>query len=91
MSSIRVPWPDSSASRVTFRAISSPAAAVGAGASRIVRDAEQTAAWLERAYQERSVALPFLGVLPTYERVRSHPKVVAILEQMKLKNVGERD
>jgi TolB-like protein len=49
-----------------------------------IGDAEQTAVWLERAYQERSMALPFLGVLPVYERVRSHPKVVSILEEMKL-------
>jgi TolB-like protein/DNA-binding SARP family transcriptional activator len=56
-----------------------------------IGDAEQAAVWLERAYRERSMALPFLGVLPIYERVRSHPKVVAILEEMKLKSAGERE
>ena len=56
-----------------------------------IGDAEQAAVWLERAYQERSLALPFLGVLPIYEGVRSHPKVVAILKEMKLKSAGERD
>jgi hypothetical protein len=56
-----------------------------------VGDAEQTAEWLERAYQERSMALPFLGVLPVYERARSHPKVLSILKEMKLKSPGERD
>jgi hypothetical protein len=37
------------------------------------------------------MALPFLGVLPVYERVRTHPKVVSILREMKLKSAGERD
>ncbi len=54
-----------------------------------IGDAEQTAEWLERAYEERSMALPFLGVLPMYERVRSHPRIVAILERMKLNGVAE--
>ena len=49
-----------------------------------IGDAERTAEWLERAYQERSVALPFLGVLPIYERVRSHPRIALILARMKL-------
>ncbi len=54
-----------------------------------IGDAEPTAEWLERAYEERSMALPFLGVLPMYERVRSHPRIVAILERMKLNGVAE--
>jgi serine/threonine-protein kinase len=49
-----------------------------------VGDAERTAEWVERAYQERSVALPFLGVLPVYQDVRGHPRIAAILERMKL-------
>lgn len=53
-----------------------------------IGDAERTAAWVERAYQERSVALPFLGVLPTYDRVRSHPRILLILERMRLKSAG---
>ena len=56
-----------------------------------IGDTEQTAEWLDRAYQRRSMALVFVGVLPVYERARSHPKVVAILEQMKVKSAGERD
>jgi serine/threonine-protein kinase len=55
-----------------------------------IGDAEQTAEWLERAYQERSMALVFVGVLPMYERVRSHPRIASILKQMKLKSAGER-
>jgi TolB-like protein/Tfp pilus assembly protein PilF len=49
-----------------------------------IGNADQTAEWLERAYQERSMGLPFLGVLPVYEDVRSHPRVVSILQRMKL-------
>jgi TolB-like protein len=56
-----------------------------------IGNVERTAEWLERAYEERSMALPFLGVLPVYDRVRSHPKVVSILREMKLKSAGERD
>ncbi|CAN5894202.1 hypothetical protein BH24GEM1_BH24GEM1_25640 [soil metagenome] len=50
-----------------------------------IGDAEQAAGWVERAYRERSMALPFLGVLPIYDSVRAHPRIVSILEQMKLK------
>ncbi|HEU5050956.1 MAG TPA: tetratricopeptide repeat protein, partial [Gemmatimonadales bacterium] len=49
-----------------------------------IGDAEQTAEWVERAYAERSMALPFLAVLPAYEGVRQHPRFVAVLERMKL-------
>jgi hypothetical protein len=35
------------------------------------------------------MALPFLGVLPTYEAVRSHPGIVAILDRMKLKPLAK--
>jgi serine/threonine-protein kinase len=55
-----------------------------------IGDAEQTAEWVERAYQEQSMALPFLGVLPIYDRVRSHPRIVAILARMKLTGAAER-
>lgn len=47
-------------------------------------DAGRTAEWLERAYRERSMALVFLGVLPTYDEVRSHPRIATILARMKL-------
>lgn len=36
----------------------------------------------------RSMALPFLAVLPVYQGVRSHPRVVGVLERMKLKERG---
>jgi hypothetical protein len=35
------------------------------------------------------MALPFLGVLPTYDRVRSHPRIAAILERMSLASAGD--
>ena len=53
-------------------------------------DAEVTASWLERAYEERSLALPFLGVLPAYDGVRAHPRIAAILVRMKLAEAAER-
>jgi hypothetical protein len=46
---------------------------------------------VERAYRERSMALPFLGVLPVYERVGSHPRIASILERMKLQSAAGRD
>jgi serine/threonine-protein kinase len=49
-----------------------------------VGDAERTAEWVERAYRERSMALPFLGVLPIYQEMRSHPRIAVILDRMKL-------
>jgi hypothetical protein len=55
-----------------------------------VGDAGQAATWVERAYHERSMALPFLGVLPAYDEVRSHPRIGAILERMRLTEAWER-
>jgi TolB-like protein/DNA-binding SARP family transcriptional activator len=55
-----------------------------------IGDADRTAEWLERAYGERSTALPFLAVLPVYERARAHPRVAAILEAMNLPTDGGR-
>jgi tetratricopeptide (TPR) repeat protein len=53
-----------------------------------IGDTGRAATWVERAYRERSMALPFLGVLPVYQRVRAHPKVVGVLERMKLAGLG---
>jgi tetratricopeptide (TPR) repeat protein len=53
-----------------------------------IGDVEQAAAWIDRAYRDRSMALPFLGVLPVYQRVRSHPKVAAVLRDMRLPAAG---
>jgi tetratricopeptide (TPR) repeat protein len=55
-----------------------------------VGDAPQAATWVERAYEERSMALPFLGVLPAYDSVRSHPRIGSILERMRLTDAWER-
>ncbi|HEX6107001.1 MAG TPA: BTAD domain-containing putative transcriptional regulator [Gemmatimonadales bacterium] len=55
-----------------------------------IGDAERTAQWVERAYEERSAALPFLGVLPAYDGVRRHPRIVAVLERLKLREAAER-
>jgi tetratricopeptide (TPR) repeat protein len=55
-----------------------------------VGDAERTAEWVERAYQERSMGLPFLGVLPLYAGVRSHPRIASVIRQVKLEGAAER-
>jgi TolB-like protein/DNA-binding SARP family transcriptional activator len=49
-----------------------------------IGDADQAAEWVERAYEERSMALPFLGVLPFYEGVRGHPGIAAVIQRMGL-------
>ena len=53
-----------------------------------VGDAEQAARWIERAYDEHAMALPFLGVLPVYDSVRGHPGFRAVLERMRLTGVA---
>ncbi|HEU5040600.1 MAG TPA: tetratricopeptide repeat protein, partial [Gemmatimonadales bacterium] len=55
-----------------------------------IGDGGKAAMWVERAYQERSMALPFLGVLPAYDRVRSHPGIASVLERMKLTDAAQR-
>jgi tetratricopeptide (TPR) repeat protein len=47
-------------------------------------EAERTADWLERAHRARSMALVFLQVQPHYDRVRSHPRIVAVARRMNL-------
>lgn len=37
-------------------------------------DAEESLAWLERAYRERDVHLLELGVEPKWDELRSHPR-----------------
>ena len=54
-----------------------------------VGNAERSAEWVERAHAERSMALVFLGVLPAYDGVRSHPRIARVVEQMGLRNLGE--
>ena len=55
-----------------------------------VGDAGQTARWLERAYEERAMALPFLGVLRVYDDVRSHPRFAGVLEKLGLTEAAGR-
>ncbi len=55
-----------------------------------VGDAEQTSRWIERAYEERAMALPFLGVLRVYDDVRSHPRFVGVLEKLGLAEAAAR-
>ena len=53
-------------------------------------EAERAAEWLERGYRARSMAMPFLGVLPFYDGVRDHPGIRAILERMRLEPAARR-
>ncbi|HEU4828723.1 MAG TPA: BTAD domain-containing putative transcriptional regulator, partial [Gemmatimonadales bacterium] len=55
-----------------------------------IGDAEQTARWIERAYDEHAMALPFLAVMPVYDSVRAHPRFRAVLERMRLTGVSEQ-
>jgi tetratricopeptide (TPR) repeat protein len=45
-------------------------------------DAEQTLAWLERAYQERSSAMIYLNTDPRYDWLRGHPKFKDLLKRI---------
>ena len=55
-----------------------------------VGDAEQAARWVERAHEERAMALPFIAVLPVYDTVRSHPRFRAMLERIGLADAARR-
>jgi TolB-like protein len=55
-----------------------------------VGDAEQTVRWIERAFDEQAMALPFLGVLPVYDGVRSHPRFQALLKRLDLTEAARR-
>ena len=47
-------------------------------------DADQSLDWLERAYAARSSALVFLRTYPAFTELRSHPRFVRIVTEMKL-------
>jgi adenylate cyclase len=49
-----------------------------------IGDAPRTIEWLERAFREHDPGLVYLAADPAWERVRAHPKFVALLERMKL-------
>jgi hypothetical protein len=55
-----------------------------------IGDADQAARWVQRAYEARSMALPFLGVMPAYDGVRDHPGIAAVLRRMGLIEAAER-
>lgn len=55
-----------------------------------VGDAEQTVRWIERAFDQQAMALPFIGVLPVYDGVRSHPRFRALLERLRLADAARR-
>jgi len=47
-------------------------------------DADEAFQWLERAFQERSLELTFIGVEPEMDRVRSDPRFQDLLRRMNL-------
>jgi TolB-like protein/Flp pilus assembly protein TadD len=49
-----------------------------------IGDSAQSLDWLERAYAGRSSALVFLWTYPAFAELRSHPRFVRIVEEMKL-------
>jgi hypothetical protein len=55
-----------------------------------IGEAEQAARWVQRAYDARSMALPFLGVMPPYDGVRDHPGIRAVLQRLSLTEAAER-
>jgi TolB-like protein/DNA-binding SARP family transcriptional activator len=55
-----------------------------------VGDAEQTVRWIERAFDEQAMALPFIGVLPVYDGVRAHPRFAALLDRLRLADAARR-
>lgn len=50
-----------------------------------IGDTERAVALLERAYRERNPGLVYLNVDPDWESVRTHPRIVAMLREMKLR------
>jgi TolB-like protein len=45
---------------------------------------EKAILWLEKAYEERSPNLPYVGIYPVSEELRSDPRFVALVEKMGL-------
>jgi hypothetical protein len=45
-------------------------------------DKEQTFAWLEKAYEERSSALPYLKVNPTWDPLRGDLRFEALVQRV---------
>ena len=47
-------------------------------------DSEKALEWLERGYRERDSSMPSLKTEPAYDELRSHPRFIALLRQMRL-------
>ena len=45
---------------------------------------EQTFFWLERAYEQRSPWITFLGIDPEWDELRSDPRYVSLMRRMNL-------
>jgi adenylate cyclase len=52
-------------------------------------DIDQSIAWLERAYEERSSWLVWIGVEPRFDPLRTDPRFVSLLRRMRLEK-GEQ-
>jgi len=47
-------------------------------------DAERAIDWYEMAYQQRDPDAPYLGATMAAESIKSHPRFIALLREMKL-------
>jgi TolB-like protein/tetratricopeptide (TPR) repeat protein len=52
-------------------------------------DRDRAFSWLEKAYQERVRPMPSLKINPLFDRLRSDPRFAALIERMRLFNVGQ--
>jgi hypothetical protein len=60
-----------------------PAYTIGA-AWAALGDADQAFEWLERAFQERSLELTFIGVEPEMDGLRADPRFQSLMRRMNL-------
>jgi hypothetical protein len=58
-----------------------------AGTCSVLGEKDQAFEFLEAAYQQRASFLVFLGVLPTFDNIRSNPRYNNLLRRMGLPQV----
>jgi len=54
-----------------------------AALSALAGDTAQALSWLERAYAERNPGLIFLRADPSYAAIRTHPRYLRIVREMR--------